>query len=148
MSDEELGVAYHEAGHAVIAVAMGIDVSLVTIVREHGRRGRVEHGDVFAVAKLVLVKLAGLLAHARGVNDPYVPFDRADGDLDFATRWFLPDRLLSLAVATNHCLTTYWSEVRVVAKVLLSLKTIDGEGLENIVRIPTASRRHTKPIKR
>jgi hypothetical protein len=140
VSDEVLGVAYHEAGHAVIATALGMEVSLVTIVREHGRRGRCEHQDVFAVAELVLVKLAGLLTHARGLNDPYVPFDRADGDLDFATRWFLPDRLLSLAIATNHGLTTYWREARTVAKVLLSLKTIDGKRLKNIVRIPTSQR--------
>jgi hypothetical protein len=86
----------------------------------------------------VLVKLAGLLAHARGVNDPYISFDRAEGDLDFATRWFLPNRLLSLAVATNHGLTTYWSEVRAVAKALLSLKTIDGERLKNIIRTPNS----------
>jgi len=140
VNDEVLGVAYHEAGHAVIAAALGMQVSLVTIVREHGRRGRVEHEDVFSVAELVLVKLAGLLAHARGINDPYIPFDRADGDLDFATRWFLPDRLLSLATTTNHGLTTYWREVRTVAKVLLSLQTIDGERLENIIGRPRSFR--------
>ena len=92
------------------------------------------------MAELVLVKLAGLLAHARGINDPYIPFDRADGDLDFATRWFLPDRLLSLATTTNHGLTTYWREVRTVVKVLLSLKTIDGERLENIIGRPRSFR--------
>jgi len=67
----DLAVAYHEAGHAVVALALGRPVQLVTVLPDKQRLGRCEFGKGKTkptddwLEREVLIALAGLAAEAR-----------------------------------------------------------------------------------
>jgi Peptidase family M41 len=67
-------IAYHEAGHAVVAHRLGVEVEHVTIVPDHTSRGHITHGDLFCahgrgsdranLERAIAICLAGPLAQA------------------------------------------------------------------------------------
>ncbi len=71
VSADDRATAYHEAGHAVVALSLGRTVEKVTIVRNSLRLGSVQFGsrrkgrrqDAFETEAMIL--LAGLLSEAR-----------------------------------------------------------------------------------
>lgn len=71
ISAEDVATAYHEAGHAVVALSLGRTVEKVTIVRNSLRLGSVQFGsrrkgrrqDAFETEAMIL--LAGLLSESR-----------------------------------------------------------------------------------
>lgn len=70
-TSHDLAVAYHEAGHAVVALALGRPVQLVTVLPDKHRLGRCEFGKGKTkptddwLEREVLIALAGLAAEAR-----------------------------------------------------------------------------------
>lgn len=64
-------VAYHEAGHAVVALILGRPVQLVTVLPDKKRLGRVEFGKGKTkptddwLEREILIALAGVAAEAR-----------------------------------------------------------------------------------
>ena len=67
--------AYHEAGHAVAAYRLGVEVRSATILPDHYSAGYVTHGDLFCghtlgsdravLERAIKISLAGPLAEAR-----------------------------------------------------------------------------------
>ena len=66
-------IAFHEAGHAVIAYRLGIEVKFVTILPTHHSAGHVARGDLFcggtgsdhaALERAIKISLAGPMAEA------------------------------------------------------------------------------------
>jgi hypothetical protein len=61
--------AYHEAGHAVVAYRLGIEVRRVSVVPEgHGNAGYCEYGSVFGgenLDRVIQISLAGAAAQQR-----------------------------------------------------------------------------------
>src|SRR4051812_29930781 len=84
----EAATAYHEAGHAVAALALGRPVDRVTIRPRQQRAGQCEFGKaVFRpsedwLERELLISLAGLAAEARHTEN--YAWDAAAQDLDYS----------------------------------------------------------------
>ena len=93
--DREWLVARHEAGHAVVALALGCRVTTVMV----GDDGRGNDGYAFVYSGDPAVSLAGVLAGRRAARELYV-----HGGLE--------GQGLDLADALNSCIYTYGSDWR------------------------------------
>src|SRR4051794_39921771 len=108
----DAATAYHEAGHAVVALALGRPVHRVTVLANRDRLGQCEfqkgqfRPSADWLEEEILIALAGMAAEAR-VTDAY---DRnaAGRDLRYARR-------LALQRATERSLDRF--ERRMLAKV-------------------------------
>jgi ATP-dependent Zn protease len=138
--------AYHEAGHAVVALALGRPVHRVTVLPNRDRLGQCEFrkgqyrpSDDWLETE-ILISLAGMAAEAR-FTDAY---DRAAAgrDLRYA-------RQLALQRATERTLDRYerrmlakvesilgdegnWRAVEAIAAELLKLGTISGRAAKHL----------------
>lgn len=149
--------AYHEAGHAFLAVFLGAKVRSVTI--EPDRDDLPERFGDAQIAwdlrrftrrelheKMVLVALAGPAAEMLYRGEPYHPGLVAEWSADWAAAWeaaapLIPEeksRLAFLERATvsvrqtlsqNDC----WAALAAIADHLLAHETLEGEEVEVIV---------------
>ncbi len=133
--------AYHEAGHAVVALALGRPVHAVSILPDHRHAGICAFGKaVFRptedwVEREVLISLAGLAAEAQFTGD--YCWDAAGRDLQYA-RTLLRERAGNERAAdrlerrmlskVEHILSrpANWRAVQRVAAELLRLGEISG----------------------
>ncbi|EAQ80126.1 M50 family metallopeptidase [Blastopirellula marina] len=157
MDDDEETIAYHESGHAFMAVLVGARVRRLTIEPEDDD-GPQRFGDAqiewrlsqFTAKqrqeKMVLVALAGPVAEMLYSGEPYHPGHVAEWAPDWAAAWeaatplfrdekkrlrYLEDatrQLHSLLDAENH-----WAALAAIADNLAAHETLNGEQIEEIV---------------
>jgi hypothetical protein len=150
-----LAVAYHEAGHAVMAIALGRPVQKVTIVAGRSQRG-VQRLGACQIKKgrlrdskdwledEVLILFAGMVAEARVTGDyclqhasddlrcvrRYVQM-RADGERQIER---LEKRLLS---KTENLLESdeYWRAIELIANELIRAHTLSGRAAHHFFEL-------------
>ncbi|HEY2786830.1 MAG TPA: hypothetical protein VGJ05_17850 [Fimbriiglobus sp.] len=144
--------AYHEAGHAVVALALGRPVHRVTVLPNRDRLGQCEFRkgqfkptDDWLETE-ILIALAGLAAEAR-FTDAY--------DRDAAHRDLRHARQIALQRATERSLDRFerrmlakvehlladeghWRAVEAIAAELLKLGTISGRAARHLFDRSTA----------
>ena len=142
----EEAVAYHEAGHAVAALALGRPVHLVSVLPDRERLGQCEfRKGVFRpsedwLEREILISLAGLAAEARHTGE--YDWGGARRDLQYVRRLTveragerraarLERRLLSKA---EHLLAQegHWQAVELIVAELLRLGTISGRAARHL----------------
>jgi ATP-dependent Zn protease len=150
-------VAYHEAGHAVIGVAVGMPLARVTI-RPRGNSlvdGKTmwRHGSRSPLLSQVIVDYAGFSAERRidasvrweeGVDDHDVLEDKilrgqwADSEeaVADAYRFMRKVKKASAALVTRH-----WKAIITVAEELLRKQTLTGKQVRELVRLSPSSHR-------
>jgi hypothetical protein len=150
--------AYHEAGHAVAAIAQGVAVRSSTIApdKQEGYAGRVRHGDLTRrvnieadnspstrsrIERRIVVALAGTAAQRRYDRRSWRSF-HSSSDYEMAAN--LADAVSSspaaseaflkwLAVATDDLIAARWVEVEKIAKALLEEKTLSGARIPALI---------------
>jgi ATP-dependent Zn protease len=146
-SAQEIATAYHEAGHAVLALALGRTVSRVSVLPNHLRQGQcdIQKGAFRASQDVmetqVLILLGGLVAEARHTGH-YCP-EGASQDLRVirsltnkrATTQKQIERLERRMVdKAEHILDRpgVWSAVEKIAAELLRCSTISGRAARHL----------------
>ncbi len=151
-SHETIATAYHEAGHAVVAISLGRAVEKVSIVGNSlrlgvvnlgkGRKGRRE--DFFEDDALIL--LAGLVAEARYSGQEN--WEGARTDLRIVRR-LISDRVTSEKAAermerkllekTDHQLSQpgHWEAVEAVANLLVEKNAVSGRTARHLFEMAT-----------
>ena len=150
--------AYHEAGHAFIAIYVGARVRSVT-VDPAWDDGPKRHGDVQIewphaqftdrefCEKSILVALAGPVAEMIHSGDPFHPALVAEWAADWSAAWELAAafyanekrRMTYLEQTTIQLYQTmrrddYWAALAAIVDNLLAHETLEGEEVEDIVR--------------
>jgi hypothetical protein len=145
-SNYDRAVAYHEAGHAVAALALGRPVQHVSVLpdREHlgvcaFRKGTFRPSQDW-IEHEILISLAGVAAEARHTGD--YAWDGAARDLQFVRRLIvertggrraerLERRLLS---KTEHLLARegHWRAVELIVAELLLRGAISGRAARHL----------------
>ena len=151
-------VAYHEAGHALMAVLLGGEVRLVTIEPDSDE-GSDRQGDTqvawprsrmtprkFAEIS-VQVSLAGPVAEMLYTGEPYHPGLIAEWAADWQEAWaaamaLYPDQRKLLTYLEQESISLYhrlkqdaaWAALAAIADHLLAHETLEGEQVEEIVR--------------
>ncbi len=151
MVEDREAVAYHEAGHAVVAYVVGLTVERVSIQSDGIAAGHVEHDygcnmnkivheegpkRQWALERSAIVALAGEVSQRRyrpeSVDEEHGGGDRLHvhqvldhlaGDVDQELRdaW-----ATLLVIRTKRLVEQHWLRVEWVASVLLKQTTIDG----------------------
>lgn len=150
--------AYHEAGHAFMAIFVGARIRCVTIEPDWDD-GPKRYADIqvewpvgqFAARELheksVLVALAGPVAEMLHSGDPYHPGFVAEWAADWKLAWetasfLIPDDRKRMTYLEQTTVKLYrlldredhWSALAAIADNLLAHQTLEGEEVEDIVR--------------
>jgi ATP-dependent Zn protease len=147
IDEQMIATAYHEAGHAVVALSLGRSVEKLTIIRNSLRLGAVQIGkgrnsrkqDYFEIEALIL--LAGVVAEARYTGE--YNWDGAQQDLRAVRRLSLArvetikkaERLeRRLLDKTEHHLDQpgNWDAVKLVAAELIQSQSISGRAARHL----------------
>jgi hypothetical protein len=152
-------IAHHEAAHAVVALALDLPVSQVTLeVREWGLLGSTGHAlpDDYspeaypAMARSIIVaSLAGITAEERLVGAVDVPGARGDLESAFESADALPvvsGRLRECQTEARRLVAERWAAIEAVARALLrsSKGWLDADELRDVL----ASGGSTRPSAR
>jgi ATP-dependent Zn protease len=149
-------IAYHEAGHALMALLLGGKVEQVTIEPDNDD-GPLRQGDTRVLwrhaglsnkefaRKAVQVSLAGPVADMIYSGDPYHPGLVAEWAADWDEAWqaailLYPDERQRLAYLERISIQLYnrlkdddhWAAVASLADHLLAHETLEGEQVEEI----------------
>ncbi len=151
-------IAYHEAGHALIALLLGGRVKHITIEPDNDdgpvRQGdtqvlwrRASVGEKTFAEKAVQVSLAGPVAEMIYSGDPYHPGLVSEWAADWREAWEAAKPLYpgerqrlqyleQVVVQLYHRLTKndLWAALASLADNLLAQETLEGEEVEEIVR--------------
>ena len=157
MSETSEIIAYHEAGHALMAVLLGGEVRLVTIEPDNDdgpdRQGdtevlwrRVPEGDKEFAKKAVQVCLAGPVAEMIYSGEPYHPGFVAEWAADWREAWeaAIPlhaDERKRLKYLEDVSIRLYhrlkeedlWSALASLADHLLAHESLEGDQVQEIV---------------
>ncbi len=150
--------AYHEAGHALVAVYVGACVQSVTIDPDRDDRPA-RYGDIEILwpdgeftnrqvrEKSALVALAGPVAEMLYRGEPYHPAVIPEWAVDWKTAWevtaqLVPDERKRLAYLEQVTRSLYqllnqddhWAALAAIVDHLIAHETLDGEEIEDIVR--------------
>ena len=154
----KLSTAYHEAGHAVAAIAQGVAVRSITIVpdKQEGYAGRVQHEDLtrqvnleadnspltrLRIEKQIIVFLAGAAAQRKYDRRSWRSFHSSS---DYENAANLADAVSSspaaseaflrwLAIASDDLIAAHWQEVEEIAKALVEEKTLSGTRVRELI---------------
>jgi ATP-dependent Zn protease len=136
----EQRIAYHEAGHAVVAWASGHTVELVSVSPPPPRTKR--RGDESDVAAALAVAHGGMKAEERLTANPK-PSDGADTDLD-KIEWLVRDHRppnlsedefrSSGLLSAKKIVAQHWKVIEAVAAALLDGESITEARFAEIVR--------------
>ena len=155
--------AYHEAGHAVAAHRLGIEVKFATILLDHDSAGFVSHGDLFCdrglgsdranLERAIKICLAGPLAEARF----YPRYRRPRGSQDYDCAFGLARYLAGSAGErefiryqerqTRALLDRYWGDVERVARALLEHDQLSVNQVRDIIELPRRLKREDREDK-
>ena len=155
--------AYHEAGHAVAAHRLGIEVKFATILPDHDSAGFVSHGDLFCdrglgsdranLERAIKICLAGPLAEARF----YPRYRRPRGSQDYDCASGLARYLAGSAGErefiryqerqTRALLDRYWGDVERVARALLEHDQLSVNQVRDIIELPRRLKREDREDK-
>lgn len=138
--------AYHEAGHAVVALALGRPVHRVSVLPNRDRLGQCEFGKaVFRpsedwVEREILISLAGMAAEARHTGT--YGWAEADRDLRYVRRLVLQrgsERAAErhekrMLAKVEHLLADdgHWRAVELIAAELLAHGVISGRAARHL----------------
>jgi ATP-dependent Zn protease len=131
---EEAATAYHEAGHAVVANALGITTFRATIKPTKNTSGRVHHMPLSDTQKII-VGLAGPIAEYRYKGEPHKSFPSYIGKMkrDSVASKFIKNKsdelvyfCADIAWALVH---SNWAQIELLACALLKYKTLGPERL-------------------
>lgn len=150
--------AYHEAGHAYMAILVGARVRSVTIEPERDD-GPARHADTKIEwpldrftdrefhEKSVLVALAGPVAEMLHRGEPYHPGFVAEWSADWRLAWEASSRIIPAermrlkylertTAGLYHHLNRddHWAALAAIVDELLAHETLDGEQVEDIVQ--------------
>ena len=151
-------IAYHEAGHALMALLLGGEVRQVTIEPDNDdgplrqgdtqvlwRRSRMSEREFAAIS--VQVSLAGPVAEMLYTGDPFHPALVAEWAEDWREAWEAASLLQPLkrprlkyleqaSIALHRQLDeeALWAALAALADHLLAHATLDAEQVEEIVR--------------
>ena len=150
--------AYHEAGHAFMAIYVGARVRSVTIEPDRDD-GPERHADIQVEwprdrfhgrelhEKAVLVALAGPVAEMIHSGEPYHPGFVAEWAADWKEAWeaaapLVPAERKRLAYLEQTTTQLYrllhrddhWAALAAIVDNLLAHETLEGEDVEDIVR--------------
>ena len=144
--------AYHEAGHATVAIALCVGIESVTIIPDHEFAGHVVPGQSIAEAHPAVVcsmKLAGALAAAthrlRTLDDSALIGAESDIEsiqyivgllIDPSQRENFLSGVIRLSI---QLLNQYWPAVVLIATALMDRKTLTGEQARDIFLFSQAS---------
>ena len=146
VSSDVIATAYHEAGHAVIALALGRAVQRVSILPGRGwlgrcefKKGRVRPSEDW-LEREILISLAGAAAEARHTGA--FAWDGASADLRAVRRLAVQraserqaERLeRRLMAKVEHLLNQagHWRAVELIAAELLRCETISGRAVRHL----------------
>ncbi len=146
VSSDVIATAYHEAGHAVIALALGRAVQRVSIVPGRGwlgrcefQKGRVRPSEDWLESE-ILISLAGAAAEARHTGA--YAWEGAIADLRTVRRLAVQraserqaERLERRLIAkVEHLLNQagHWRAVELIAVELLRCETISGRAVRHL----------------
>jgi Peptidase family M41 len=153
--------AYHEAGHAVVAYHLGVEVQYVTIVPDHFSGGHFVYGDLFCdrglgsdranLERAIKISLAGPLAQARllrrldrrrgGRQD----YDCASGLARYLAGAAGEREFLSYQERrTNELIGCYWNDIDRVARALLECDELSGTAVKKIMEAPRQMKREDR----
>ena len=138
--------AYHEAGHAVVALALERPVHRVSVLPNRERLGQCEFGKGVARAsqdwleREILIALGGLAAEARHTGT--YGFAEADRDLRYVRRLILQrasprqaerlERRMLSKVEDLLADESHWQAVEFIAAELLKLGVISGRAARHL----------------
>ena len=152
-SPHDVATAYHEAGHAVVALALGRPVQRVSILPNHLRLGHCELGKGMSrpsqdvLEREILILLGGPAAEARHTGE--YDWDAADRDLR-TVRSLTEMRAVTqrqverlerrMLDKVEHLLDRpgVWSAIQRVADELLGSTTISGRAVRHLFELATA----------
>jgi ATP-dependent Zn protease len=147
-------IAYHEAGHAVVAHRLGVEVEHVTIVPDHTSRGHFVHDDLFCARGLgsdranleraIAICLAGPLAQAWLLRryserrcDGRQDYDCASGLARYLAGAAGEREFLRYQERRTHALVErYWNEIELVAQALIERDQLSGAEVKDIIEAP------------
>jgi hypothetical protein len=145
-SSHREATAYHEAGHAAIALALDRPVHRVSILPNQQRLGQCEFGKAVvrpsedALEREALIALAGLAAEAR-FTGAYA-LDEAERDLRYVRRLVLERKSERAASRYEHRLlakveamlgeSAIWKAVELIASELLEHGVISGRAARHL----------------
>jgi len=147
LADGDLATAYHEAGHAVVALSLGRSVNKLTIVRNSLRLGAVNFGsrrtgrrqDYFETEAMIL--LAGIVSEARLTGK--LNWNGARQDM-FQLQKMISTRVVSERAAerlqrrlfdkTEHLVmqSGIWSAIEKIAHMLVQHRSLSGRSARHI----------------
>jgi hypothetical protein len=137
-STERKATAWHEAGHAVIAYRLGVEIIGVTIVpyREYAGSCLRLHTDP---ERAIQIALAGSLAETRISPDDDAEYDDGDYDTasglarDLAGSDGARELLRHMERSTRRLVDQHWAEIERVALALLNHDLLTGLQVKNII---------------
>jgi hypothetical protein len=126
---------HHEAGHAVIARALGVDVRCVEIGAALDDLGSCIHTIPAAADLDIMITMAGPLAESRYMGQPVDWIDWGHRD-DATVRELLPRAERSreaLEIKTAAMIDEHWRAIGFVADELSIIGRIDGAYLDELI---------------
>lgn len=133
--------AHHEAGHAVVALALSVTRLHVSIEPMGNSLGRVAHHGLPPPDdnSAMLIALAGPLAQRRlAPESEWLTSDFASVDQIIAksggTTAQRDQRLKSLCEQADQMINYFWDDITVTAETLLKRKTMTGDEITNAIR--------------
>jgi ATP-dependent Zn protease len=138
--------AYHEAGHAVVALALDRPVHRVSVLPSRDRLGQCEFGKGVSrpnedwIEREILIALAGMAAEAKHTGK--YGFAEADRDLKYVRRMVLQrtseraaeryERRMLVKVEYLLADDGHWAAVERIAVELLKLGVISGRAARHL----------------
>jgi hypothetical protein len=145
-SSYDPATAYHEAGHAVIALALDRPVHRVSVLPNRDRLGQCEFGKGVSrpsedwIEREILIALAGMAAEAKHTGK--YGFAEADRDLRYVRRMVLKrtseraaeryERRLLAKVEYLLADEAHWNAVELIAAELLKHGAISGRAARHL----------------
>lgn len=132
-----MGLAYHEAGHAVVAHLLGLEVQDACVEPDFGVT-YVDYGERELCAERALVALAGPLAHCRYANPAggslfFPKGNTSDFAIYEASQKFLPFAHEQTVSDLAAVLEAHWPAVSAVAAALLKRGKLTGAQVVQLV---------------